>query len=107
MTDETTQNQTPAVPVAPAPCYLTAPLPHIGAWTHYFLTAEIPIMASTAKAIEEMRADEDDVDANMLTAVIQVDPLMTLKLMARISSLRRPGTATDTESIRFCGPSGF
>ncbi len=99
MTDETTQNQTPAVPAAPAPCYLTAPLPHIGAWTHYFLTAEIPIMASTAKAIEEMRADEDDVDANMLTAVIQVDPLMTLKLMARIASLRRPGTATDTESI--------
>jgi HD-like signal output (HDOD) protein len=99
MTEETTANQTAATSAAPAPCYLTEPLPHIGAWTHYFLTAEIPIMASTAKAIEELRADEDDVDANMLTAVIQVDPLMNLKLMARIASLRRPGTATDTESI--------
>lgn len=46
-----------------------------------------------------MRADEDDVDANRLTAVIQVDPLMTLKLLSRIASMRRPGSNTETESI--------
>ncbi|NCN71123.1 MAG: HDOD domain-containing protein [Rhodoferax sp.] len=89
----------PAAPVPPAPSFLIAPLPHIGAWTHYFLNAEIPILASTAQALEELRAKEDDVDANKLTAVIQVDPLMTLKLLARIASLRRLGSATETESI--------
>lgn len=99
MTNETTPDQLSAAPAAPAPSYLTAPLPHIGAWTHYFLNAEIPVMASTARDIEELRAKEDDVDANMLTAVIQVDPLMTLKLLSRMARLRRPGSATETESI--------
>jgi HD-like signal output (HDOD) protein len=74
-------------------------LPHIGAWTQYFLNAEIPVLAATAQALEELRANEDDVDANMLTAVIQVDPLMTLKLLSRIASMRRPGSDTETESI--------
>jgi len=99
MTNDTTPDQMPAAPVPPAPSFLIAPLPHIGAWTHYFLNAEIPILASTAQALEELRAKEDDVDANKLTAVIQVDPLMTLKLLARIASLRRLGSATETESI--------
>ena len=44
-------------------------------------------------------AKEDDVDANMLTAVIQADPLMTLKLLARMGMMRRPGSDTETESI--------
>lgn len=86
-------------PMLPATTYLTAPLPHIGAWTHYFRDAEIPVLATTAQAIEELRAMEDDVDANMLTPVIQADPLMTLKLLARVASLRRPGSNTETESV--------
>jgi len=96
-----TDSQTP--PVAPAataiPRYLKAPLAHIGAWTQYFRTAEIPVLAATAQAIEELRAIEDDVDANMLTPVIQADPLMTLKLLAHVASLRRPGSITETESV--------
>lgn len=90
---------TPSDTVAPPPSYLTAPLAHIGAWTHYFLHAEIPVLASTALALEELRAKEDDVDANMLTAVIQADPLMTLKLLSRMGMMRKPGSDTETESI--------
>lgn len=96
MTQET--NPLPAMPL-PAPTFLTEALPHIGAWTHYFLTADIPILASTAQALETLRANEDDVDANQLTSVIQVDPLMTLKLLSRMASLHRPGSNTETESI--------
>lgn len=99
MTDQPTPDANPAAPAAPAPSYLNAPLPHIGAWTQYFLNAEIPVLAVTARALEELRAREDDVDANMLTAVIQIDPLMTLKLLARMANMRRPGSATETESI--------
>jgi len=86
-------------PIAPHASYLNAPLPHIGAWTQYFMSAEIPVMASTARTLEELRANEDDVDANMLTTVIQSDPLMTLKLLAKVASMRRPGSATETESV--------
>ena len=105
MTDQTTPDSPPAAavvppaPKPPPPSYLTAPLPHIGAWTQYFLNAEIPVLAATAQALEDLRAREDDVDANMLTAVIQVDPLMTLKLLSRMASMRRPGGTTETESI--------
>lgn len=86
-------------PLRHPPVFLNAPLAHIGAWTHYFKEAEIPIMATTARAIEEMRSNEDDVDANALTSVIQSDPLMTLKLLAKVATLRRPGSMTETESV--------
>ena len=99
MTDHTPSDTAKATPAATQPSYLTAPLAHIGAWTQYFLKAEIPVLASTAQALEELRAKEDDVDANMLTAVIQADPLMTLKLLARMGMMRRPGSDTETESI--------
>jgi len=99
MTDSQTSPPTvaPAEPVKPT--HLVAPLAHIGAWTQYFRNAEIPVLAATAQALEELRAIEDDVDANMLTPVIQSDPLMTLKLMAHVASLRRPGASTETESV--------
>lgn len=99
MTDQPTPDTAPVTPAVPPPSYLSAPLPHIGAWTQYFLQAEIPVLAATARALEELRAIEDDVDANMLTAVIQIDPLMTLKLLSRMANMRRPGGNTETESI--------
>jgi len=89
----------PTQPAAVKPRYLRAALAHIGAWTQYFRSAEIPVLAATARAIEALRATEDDVDANMLTPIIQSDPLMTLKLLAHVASLRRPGSNTETESI--------
>jgi hypothetical protein len=100
MTDNTdTPDVAPAPPAPPPATYLTAPLAHIGAWTHYFMNAEIPVLAATARALEELRAIEDDVDPNMLTPIIQADPLMTLKLLSKVAGLRRPGTNTETESI--------
>lgn len=102
MTDDTSQSDAAkALPVAPPPppTYLKAALPHIGAWTHYFLHAEIPVLATTAAALEDLRAREDDVDANMLTPMIQADPLMTLKVLSFAAGLRKPSHATQTESI--------
>ena len=79
--------------------YLTAPLRDLDAWTRYFREAEIPVLASTSRALEALRADEDNVDASMLAAVIEADPLMTLKLLAHVARKRRPGTFTETENV--------
>lgn len=79
--------------------YLSAPLPDLDAWTRYFRDAPIPVLASTSRAIELLRADEDNVDASTLAAVIEADPLMTLKLLAHVASNRRAGTFTETESV--------
>jgi HD-like signal output (HDOD) protein len=91
------QTETPG-PAAHLP-YLTAPLRDLDAWTRYFQRAEIPVLASTSRSLETLRADEDNVDAHMLSEVIDRDPLMTLKLMALVASKRRPGHVTETESV--------
>ncbi|MES2583314.1 MAG: HDOD domain-containing protein [Pseudomonadota bacterium] len=79
--------------------YLTAPLRDLDAWTRYFRDAQIPVLAGTSAALEVLRADEDNVDASMLGATIECDPLMSLKLLAHVASKRRADTATETESV--------
>jgi HD-like signal output (HDOD) protein len=100
MTDQPIPDADTGPDTVPAPLpYLTEPLPDLAAWTRYFRDAEIPVLAATSSALEALRAKEDDVDAGMLSAVIQSDPLMTLKLLAYVSANRRAGVSTDTETI--------
>ena len=70
----------------------------LGAWTRYFRDTEIPVLAETSRALEELRAVADTVDAHMLSDVIQSDPLMTLKLMATVAGKRRVADDGDTET---------
>lgn len=74
-------------------------LPDLAAWTRHFAAAEIPVMRDTAEALEVMRANEDQVDANLLGEMIGPDPLMTLKLMAHASTTRHPRQLTDPETV--------
>jgi len=68
---------------------LIAPLPSLDAWVEAFARAEIPVLTETAESLEQMRATEDDVDANGLGEMIAADPLMTLKVLALASELKR------------------
>lgn len=86
-----------SAPSALAP--LQHPLHDVGAWAAYFLRAEIPVLASTAEALEEMRVNEDAVDANLLGEAIAYDPLMTLKVMAHVAALRSGRRVTDAETV--------
>jgi HD-like signal output (HDOD) protein len=86
-------------PAASPVSYLTQPLRDLAAWTRYFRDAEIPVLAATSSALEALRAIEDDVDASMLNAAIQADPLMTLKVLAHVASRRRGGAGTETETL--------
>lgn len=78
---------------------LKAPLRDLAAWTRHFQDAEIPVQADTADSMERMRANEDDVDANMLGDMIAGDPLMSLKVLAHVSRCRSARTVTDTETV--------
>jgi HD-like signal output (HDOD) protein len=106
MTDTLNPDDAATVPAplepAPAPvttAYLTEPLPNLAAWTRYFQETDIPVLAATSEALEALRAIEDDVDAAMLSAVIESDPLMTLKVLTYVSANRRSGDTTEIESI--------
>jgi HD-like signal output (HDOD) protein len=78
---------------------LTAPLPSLDAWVDAFARAEIPVLTETAESLEQMRATEDDVDANGLGEMIAADPLMTLKVLAHASELRRGRLMADPETV--------
>ena len=82
---------------------LTQALSDLSAWTRYCTTADIPVMAETAHALEALRDKQDDVDAAMLAKIIQSDPLMAIKVMAHVGSKRRPAAhamdSSKTETI--------
>jgi len=78
---------------------LTQPLRDLSAWVAYFSQAEIPVMGNTADAFEAMRANEDDVDANLIGEMVADDPLMTLKVLAYASAHRPPRLVTDVETV--------
>jgi HD-like signal output (HDOD) protein len=71
----------------------------VDAWVRYFRLVEIPVLASTAAAIEEMRLIEDDVDARVISEVIGRDPLMTLKLLVFASTQGANRRLTDAETV--------
>ncbi|MBT9488206.1 MAG: HDOD domain-containing protein [Rubrivivax sp.] len=74
------------------PPLLTSPLRDIAAWAALFDPDGLPVLAETAAALEEWRANEDAVDAHLLADTIMRDPLMTLKLFAVVArSMRRRG----------------
>ncbi len=82
----------------PAPL-LTQPLPDLAAWTRHFCDTDIPVCEETATRLEALRADADDVDANMLRDMAAGDPLMTLKMMAWAGRNRPVRMVTETESV--------
>lgn len=84
-----------AVPMPP----LTQPLRDLPAWTAYFRTAEIPVLAHTAEALEALRAVEDSVDANGIGETIAHDPLMSLKVLAHVATHRGSRVVTDAETV--------
>lgn len=78
---------------------LNAALADLPAWTAHFAGAEIPVMADTAEALEALRQNEDQADANLLGEMIAPDPLMTLRLMSHAARHRPSRLVTDPETV--------
>ncbi|MDB5817002.1 MAG: histidine kinase [Rhizobacter sp.] len=78
---------------------LTTALPDLDAWTAWFATTEIPVLASTSETLEALRQNEDAVDANSLGEMIAEDPLMSLKVLAHSAADRPPNRVADPETV--------
>lgn len=76
--------------------HMDRPLRDLAAWVSYFLAAPIPVLDSTADALSELALHEDDVDAQLVASTVATDPLMTLKLLAHVSTDRRRDTGVET-----------
>ena len=93
----------PAEPIAvgatsSAPVFIHTPLRDAAAWAAAFDRLDIPVLAATADAVEQWRANEDAVDAQLLAHSMAADPLMTLKLLRHVAVLRRGRDQSDAET---------
>ncbi len=68
-------------------------------WMAQFDVTLLPVLADTAVTIEEMRANEDGVDAHMLAQTIALDPLMSVKVLSLVGRLRRGREGTEPETV--------
>jgi HD-like signal output (HDOD) protein len=71
----------------------------LSAWSALFDPCQLPILATTAQTLEDLRPNEDAVDAHWLAEVIGEDPLMTLKVLAHVAGMRRGRGGSDTETV--------
>jgi HD-like signal output (HDOD) protein len=82
----------------PVPISFRAPR-DVAGWVRYFRLVEIPVLASTAQALEDLRLVEDDVDARTISQVAGRDPLMTLKILVYASTQGADRRLTDAETV--------
>jgi HD-like signal output (HDOD) protein len=71
----------------------------VAGWAALFNLQRLPVLASTAAALDDMRETEDAVDAHLLSEAIVSDPLMTLKLLAHVAHLRRGREGSEVETV--------
>lgn len=85
--------------LATPPIFIARAPRDVAAWSALFNLQRLPVLESTAAALEEMRAMEDAVDAHMLAEAVVSDPLMTLKLLAHVAHLRRGREGGEVETV--------
>lgn len=78
--------------------FITMPPRQLETWVDSLDRLHIPVLAGTAEAIEEWRANEEAVDAHLLAESLADDPLMTLKLLRHVASKRSARRTTDAET---------
>ena len=93
---------------------ITKALPHLQAWTDALVSADIPALPTTVLEIDEFFVIEEvkgTVDPHTLAESIGGDPLMTLKVLAHVSSyctrLAVEPPETLTGAIVMLSPFGF
>ncbi len=62
----------------------------------------LPVLASTAHVLAELRQGEDAVDAHLLAESVTNDPLLVLRLLAHVARMRRARArreGSDTETV--------
>lgn len=71
----------------------------LSGWADQFIPGSLPVLRGSACAIEELRANEDAVDAHLLSEALSQDPLMVVKVMAHVANMRRHREGTDPETL--------
>ena len=71
----------------------------LAGWAALFDHRQLPVLAHTAGALDELRPVEDEVDAHLISDTVAGDPLLTLKLLAHVAQLRRGREGSEVETV--------
>ena len=82
-----------------APHFISHAPRDLAHWVGLFDPGQLPVLASTAEALELMRCNEETVDAHLIAEAIASDPLMTMKLLTHVAKLRRGREGGETETV--------
>lgn len=84
---------------AGATAFIVSPPRDAAGWVTVLSRTDVPVLAATAASIDELRQNEDAVDAHLLAEALSNDPLMTLKLLRHVSSRRSSRLSSDAETV--------
>lgn len=76
----------------PAPTIVHAPR-DVASWAARFDVDSLPVLASTATELALLAENEDAVDAHLLAETVSADPLLMLKLLSHVATMRRSRNA--------------
>ena len=79
--------------------FITRAPASVAGWVACCSIERLPVLASTARALDDLRPVEDAVDAHMLADEIGTDPLLTLRLLAHVAALRRGRDGGEPETV--------
>lgn len=78
---------------------VTKPFSDTASWVRHLSNIDIPIKRETAIILEQLRENEDAVDAHSLSDLIRNDPLLSLKVMVQLSRSRSSKIVTAPETV--------
>lgn len=97
------------MPTAEPPLFIEEAPPDLRSWMACFAFNRLPVLARSTRAIAELAAHEDDLDAHRLSQSLTDDPLLCLRLLAHVAKLSRGRGQTETivEALVMLGISPF
>lgn len=86
-------------PAGRSTAFLCGPPKDVAGWVAAFDVATLPILASSVATLEELRLNEDAVDAHLLSDALCDDPLFAIKIFAHLAQRRRGRDRGDAETL--------
>lgn len=79
---------------------LTKPLRSLTEWVAYLYRTDIPVLRRTVSALDELReSGGEDLNVRQISDIVYRDPLMTLKVLAYMSTHRGARQISDIETV--------
>ena len=87
------------------------PFPGATAWVEHFAEIELPVLRHTVQQLSDLRATAETINTRKLAAIIEHDPLMTLRVFRTMQQRRSKSQSADITTIErslvMMGTQGF